>query len=465
MTLHRPGRRIDGEIDPKRLLALHAREFEAWVAGRPKAKALHERAQRSQLHGTPQHWVDQFPPPFPIVVERAEAAVLHDTDGHRYADLGLCGTAALWGHSNPPLVAALRDQAAKGTVTGWQSEDHVWVTEELARRFGLPYWQFTVSATDANRFALRIARVATGRQKILVFNAAYHGSVDQTHAVISGDGVVPTPGVARNGVDVDETTKVVEFNDLDALEAALAPGDVAAVLAEPAMTNGGGIVWPAEGFHAGLRELTRRHGTLLIVDETQSIPAGPSGCTGLFGLEPDLFTVGKCIAGGIPAGVWGMSEEVAAAAARYTRVEGMPVNHGGFGSTLAGGELALRAMRVVLSEIATEESYAEMARLASRYEQSVAETIERHGLPWHVGRLGGRASYAFIPEPPVNAGQLGNHTLGPRLREAIWLHLANRGVAIGCYGGTAIFSPMTAEADVDLHNDLFAELIGELTGA
>ncbi|WP_028921669.1 transaminase [Pseudonocardia acaciae] len=443
-------------VDPGRVAALLERERAAWVEARPKARALHERARRSQVHGTPHPWVAQFPPPVPLVVERAAGARLHDTDGHEYADFGLAATSALWGHTHPAVVAALRDQLDRGTVTMWPHEDQVWVTEALGQRFGLPFWQFTVSATDANRFALLVAKACTGRRRILVFNRAYHGAVDEAHAVLTPDGVARTPGVDPHGADISETTRVVEFNDLGALERELAHGDVAAVLAEPVLTNGGAVIWPEPGFHRGLRELTRRCGTLLVIDETQTIPAGPGGCTREFGLRPDIITMGKWLAGGIPAGAYGMTDEVAAGAARYTEV-----GDGGLGSTLVGGVLAVRAMRAVLEHVMTEQAYAVMDGLAQRYEKAVGAVIDEHELPWHVARLGGRVSYAFLPRPPRNAGQM-YPQVGSELRRALWLYLANRGIVLNGMSGAALFSPLTAEADVDLHNRLFAEVIDEL---
>ncbi|ALG10626.1 aminotransferase class III-fold pyridoxal phosphate-dependent enzyme [Kibdelosporangium phytohabitans] len=421
-------------IDGARLDAMLARERAAWSAARPKAAALRERARRSQLHGTPQHWIHQFPPPVPLVIDRAVGARLYDTDGHEYADFGLAGTAALWGHNHPAVVSAVREQIDRGSVTLWSSEDHVVVTEELQRRFGLPFWQFAVSATDANRFALTLARAVTGRQKTVVFNHAYHGSVDESLTGSVG----------------------VEFNDIDALDRALASGDVAAVLAEPVMTNGGAVIHPRPGFHAALRDLTRRTGTLLILDETQTIPAGPGGCTRDLGLEPDIITMGKCIAGGVPAGVYGMSDAVAAAAMRYTEA-----GDGGLGSTMASGPLAVRAMRAVLSEVMTDATYAHMNRLATRYANDVTTVIAKYGLPWHVGRLGGRVSYAFMPQPPHSASQL-YPRVGASVREALWLYLANRGIVLNGMSGAALMSPMTAEPDVDRHGSLFAEAISEL---
>lgn len=443
-------------LDPQRVAAVLDRERTAWLDARPKTRAWHARSGRSQLHGDPHPWVHGFPPPVPLVVERAEEARLYDIDGHGYADFGLGATAALWGHTHPALVAALRDQVGRGLVTTWPHDDHLWVAEELARRFGLPFWQFTVSATDANRFALRIARAVTGRRRILVFNRAYHGAVDETNAALGPDGVESTTGLVADGVDVRESTHVVEFNDIDAVERVLAGGDVAAVVAEPAMTNGGAVVWPEPGFHDALRAATRRAGTLLVLDETQTIPAGPGGCTRLFGLQPDVFTIGKCIAGGVPAGAYGMTEQVAAAAEKFTEH-----GDGGLGSTLAGGALAVRAMRCVLAEVMTDEAYQRMHQLAERYAHGVQMVVDEHGLPWHVARLGARVSYAFTPHPPRNAGQL-YPRVGGKLREALWLYLANRGVVVNGMSGAALCSPLTTEADVDTHGRLFAEVVGEL---
>lgn len=446
-------------VDERRVSALLERERAAWTRQRPRAVAAHQRALRSQPHGTPQQWVAGFPSPVPLLVERAVGAHLHDTDGHSYADFGLAATAALWGHTHPAVLAALRDQLERGLITIWPNEDQIWVTEELARRFGLPYWQFTVSATDANRAALILARLVTGRRRVLVFDRAYHGSVDHTFAVLRDGVVTPTPGVSATGVDVTHSTKVVAFNDLPALERALAPGDVAAVIAEPVMTNGGAIIRPEPGFHQGMRELTQRAGTLLVIDETQTIPAGPGGCTAEFGLRPDLITMGKWVAGGLPAGLYGMTEAVARAVERQTRD-----GDAGIGSTLAGGALAVRAMRAVLAEVMTAQTYARMFTLAERYERAVGAVIAAHQLPWHVARLGGRVSYAFTPTPPRCAGEL-YPRVGGAVREAIWLYLANRLVVTNAMSGAVLFSPLTSEADVERLGVLTAEAIGALVPA
>lgn len=450
---------VPAGLDERRVTAMLERERAAWIRERPRAVAAHRRARRSQLHGTPQQWVAGFPPPVPLLVERADGAYLHDTDGHRYADFGLAATAALWGHTHPAVTAALHEQVDRGLVTIWPNEDQIWVTEELGRRFGLPVWQFTVSATDANRAALILARLVTGRPRVLVFNRAYHGSVDHTFAVLRDGVVTPTPGMSATGVDVTRTTEVVEFNDLAAVRRALAAGDIAAVLTEPVMTNGGAIIRPEPGFHQGLRELTERAGTLLVVDETQTIPAGPGGCTAELGLRPDLITMGKCVAGGLPAGLYGMTEAVARLAATHTRD-----GDAGIGSTLAGGALAVRAMRAVLAEVMTAPTYARMFTLAERYERAVGAVIAEHRLPWHVARLGARVSYAFTAKPPRAAGEL-YPRVGAAARQAIWLYLANRLVVTNGMSGAALFSPLTSDADVTRCCALTAEAIAALVPA
>jgi glutamate-1-semialdehyde 2,1-aminomutase len=316
-------------IDPDRLAAMLDGERAAWTARHPKAAVFHVRAGKSQLHGVPTPRVRNFPPNPPVVLQRAQGGRLWDIDGHAYADFHLSGSAALFGHSHPKIVAAIKEQADRGLVSDWPCEDQVAVTESMRRHFGLPIWQFSLSAADANRFALRLARIATGRQRILVFNKTYHGSLNETHAVLTPEGVGVTNGVSRNAFDVAQSTRVVQFNDLEGAEKALAEDDVAAVLVEPAITTKGRIVMPEPGFHAGLRKLTRDAGTLLIVDETQTMVAGPGGFTREFGLEPDMMTLGKWAAGGLPVGMYGMTEKVAAAVSDY--------RGGAMGSTLAAG--------------------------------------------------------------------------------------------------------------------------------
>jgi glutamate-1-semialdehyde 2,1-aminomutase len=338
------------------------------------------------------------------------------------------------------------------------SEDALWVGEELARRFGLPRWQFALTATDANRFAIRLARELTGRPKILVFNWCYHGTVDETFASLERDAVVSREANVGPPVALAETTRVVEWNDVAALERELAHGDVACVLAEPALTNIG-IVHPEPGFHDALREATRKTGTLLIIDETHTLCAGPGGYTAAHGLEPDMLTVGKAIAAGIPAAAYGFSEDVA------ERLEAMlprdeRADVGGIGGTVAANVLSLAAMRATLGEVLTDAAFEHMIELGKRFEAGVADAIERHGLPWHVTRLGCRVEYLFRPERPRTGSEAAAGGDADRL---IHLYALNRGILLTPFHNMALMSPATTEADVDLHSAVFDEAAKELS--
>ncbi len=398
----------------------------------------------------------------PLFFERAEGARITDVDGNELVDLCLGDTGAMAGHAPQATTDAVAARVASGTTTMLPSEDSIACGEELSRRFGLDRWQLTLSATDANRFAIRIARGLTGRSKILVFNYCYHGTVDEIYATIGAGGEV----VAREGnvgppVDPAETTRVVEFNDVEALKRELAHGDVACVLAEPALTNIG-IVLPDPGFHAALREATRETETLLIIDETHTLSAGPAGCTGAWGLEPDMLTIGKAIAGGVPAGAFGMD---AATAARVIDDPTADIEDtGGVGGTLAGNALTAAAMRATLENVLTEEAFEHMLALGERLRLGVAEGIEAAGLPWHVVGLGARAEYRFSPEPPRNGGEAA--AIGDAgIEEFMHLYALNRGVLITPFHSMALCSPATSEADVDRHTEVFSESAALLAGA
>jgi glutamate-1-semialdehyde 2,1-aminomutase len=340
------------------------------------------------------------------------------------------------------------------------SEDALWVGEELTRRFGLSRWQFALTATDANRFAIRLARLVTGRPKVLVFNWCYHGTVDETFATLSGGAVVAREGNLGPPVPLDETTRVVEWNDVDALERELAHGDVACVLAEPALTNIG-IVLPEPGFHDALRELTRAHGSLLAIDETHTLCAGPGGYTAAHGLEPDVLTVGKAIGSGIPSAAYGFTEEVAARIEAAIGTDDSDV--GGVGGTLAANVLSLAAMRATLSQVLTEAAFARMVALGERFEAGVAGVIAERGLPWHVTRLGCRAEYLFRAERP-RTGSEAAAGVDHLLDRLIHLYALNRGVLLTPFHNMALMSPATTEADVDRHSEVFAAAVDELRG-
>jgi glutamate-1-semialdehyde 2,1-aminomutase len=435
------------------------RELERFEREHPRSRELADRARRTLLSGVPMPWMVRWPGGFPVFAAEAEGARFRDVDGHEYVDFCLGDTAAMTGHSPAPTVRAVTEQAARGITLMLPSEDALWVGTELTRRFGLARWQFALTATDANRFAIRLARALTGRPKILVFNWCYHGSVDETFATLAGASVVAREGNAGPPVALAETTRVVEWNDAGALERELGHRDVACVLTEPALTNIG-IVLPEPGFHDAVREATRATGTLLIVDETHTICTGPGGYTTAHGLEPDLLTIGKPIAGGIPAAAYGFSAEVA------DRLEAMlPADEradvNGIGGTVAANVLSLAATRATLAEVLTDEAFERMIALGERFEVGVADAIERHGLPWHVTRLGCRVEYLFRPERPRNGSEAAAGG-DPLLDRLIHLYALNRGILLTPFHNMALMSPATTEDDVDTHTAVFDEAAGEL---
>ena len=356
-------------------------------------------------------------------------------------------------------MAAVERQMRRGLTHMLPTEDAAWVGEELTRRFGVGSWQFALSATDANRWVLRLARHITGRSKIVVHDHCYHGSVDEAIAMLGEDGsVVPVRGSVGPQVDVAETTRVVEFNDIAGLAAALADRDVAAVLFEPALTNVG-IVLPEPGYLDAVREITRRTGTLLIIDETHTICAGPGGATGAWGLEPDVLVIGKTIGGGIPSAAYGFSPEVAERIAGSIAVDESDV--GGIGGTLAGYALSLAATRATLDEVLTAEAFGRMIPLAERWEAGVNAVIRAAGVPWHVTRLGARAEYHFMPDPPrTGAEQWANSD--PELERFLHLWAMNRRVLMTPFHNMALMSPATTAADVDRHTAAFTEAVEAL---
>jgi glutamate-1-semialdehyde 2,1-aminomutase len=448
-------------IDRGRLKNLLAAEQERFDTAHPRSRALFERAKKSLLGGVPMNWMVRWAWTFPIFVREAAGAHFTDVDGHRYLDLCLGDTGAMTGHAPAASVEAIAAQARRGITFMLPTEDAVWVGEELARRFGLPYWQTTLTATDANRFVIRLARHVTKRPKILVFNWCYHGTVDETFATVRGGAVVARDGNLGPPVDPAVTTRVIEFNDVSALEAALSHGDVACVLAEPVMTNIG-IVHPEPGFHDALRKATRRAGTLLVIDETHTICAGPGGYTRAHGLEPDILTIGKPLAGGVPAAVYGLSAEVAERIRAATTVEG--ADTGGIGGTLAGNALSLAAMRATLEKVLTKEAYARTIPLAERFVAGVEAVIAEHRLPWHVTRLGCRAEYWFRASPPKNGAEAAA-AIDPDLDRYMHLAALNRGILMTPFHNMALVAPDTTEADIDLHTRVFRESVAAILGS
>ena len=445
-------------VDRDRLARLLAAELDRFALAHPRSGKLHERAKASLLDGVPMNWMNEWASPFPLFVERASGAGFRCVDGHDYVDFCLGDTGAMAGHGPAATIAAVERQMRRGITHMLPTEDAIAAGEELTRRFGLPLWQFTMTATDANRFSIRLARAITGRSKILVHDECYHGSVDETLATLDADGqVVATDLNIGPPVDPALTTRVVPFNDVAALEAALAHGDVAAVLVEPALTNVG-IVLPEPGYHAALRELTRAAGTVLIIDETHTICAGPGGMTARDGLEPDMLVIGKTIGGGIPAGTYGMSHAIAD---RVRAVLPPRADIGGIGGTLAGYALSLAAIRATLGEVLTDEAFARMIPLAERWEAGVNEVIRSHGVPWHVTRLGARAEYHFSATRPRDGAEKVASD-DPLLNRYLHLALMNRGVLMTPFHNMALMSPATVASDVDRHTEAFDEVVAAL---
>jgi glutamate-1-semialdehyde 2,1-aminomutase len=445
-------------IDREKLKQLQEREAKRFVAEHPKSAALYERAQNSLLGGVPMNWMKKWAGAFPVSVKSAKGAHFTCVDGHDYVDLCLGDTGAMTGHSPDAVVQALTKRAREGITLMLPTEDALYVGEDLKKRFGLPYWQFALTATDANRFSIRIAREITQRQKILVFHYCYHGTVDETFAGVKDGLVGPRRGNIGPPVNPAETTRVVEFNDLNALEDALKHHDVACILAEPAMTNVG-IILPEVGYWKAARELARRYGALLIADETHTICTGPGGCTAEWKLEPDMLVFGKAIGSGIPGATYGCTEEVAQRISARIHLEDCDV--GGIGGTLAGNALSLAAMRATLEHVLTAKNFEKMVALAVRFNNGVSAEIKKHRLPWNVQRLGCRAEYTFCQKAPRNGGE-SSAAADFELERFLHLYALNRGVLLTPFHNMALMCPETTEADIDRHTGIFAEAAREL---
>ncbi len=449
-------------VSESRLRQLLQRERETFAQRNPRSRAAYEAADH--LFGrVPMTWMNKTAGGHPLYLDRAAGAHVWDLDGHEYVDLCLGDTGAMAGHSPAPTVAAVQRRFGElgGATAMLPTEDAAWVGAELARRFGLPLWSFSLTATDANRWAIRLVRAVTGRPKILVNSYCYHGSVDESLIVVGENGEAESrEGNVGAPCDVTLTSRVAEYNDLERLERELAHGDVAAVLMEPALTNIG-IVLPEPGYLEGVRRLTRQYGTLLINDETHTFSAGPGGMTQAYGLEPDVLTIGKALAGGIPCGAYGLSAELAAKIGARDDLD--LVDMGGVGGTLAGNPISTAAMRATLSEVLTDDAFEGMIALATRFTDGVRAIIDEHGLPWSIQQLGARAEYRFASPAPRNGGE--SHAAHqPDLDDYLHLHLANRGILLTPFHAMALMSPATTAADVDRHHEVFAEAVRELVG-
>ena len=436
------------EIERVRFLAKH-----------PKSGEYFEQATTNMPGGVPMSWMAKWPGAYPIFVESAKGARFSDVDGNTYIDFCLGDTGAMTGHSPDATVDAVRSQVGKGITTMLPTADAAIVSAELARRFGLPLWQFTVSATDANRHVIRYARMITGRPKIIVIDRCYHGSVDESFATLDESGNT----VARQGnigapVALDITTRVVEFNDIAGMERALAHGDVAAILMEPAMTNVG-IVLPQDGYLEAVQELAKKYGTILIIDETHTISVGPGGMTAERGLKPDFLTIGKAIAGGIPSGTFGMSAAIADSIKKIVELE--IIDTGGIGGTLAGNALSLASMRATLTQVLTQENFDRMIDLGTLWSDGVDASIKEFNLPWTVNRLGARGEYMFATKAPTTGAEA-NAAGDFELEQYIHLRMLNDGFLITPFHNMALMCPETTAADVDAHTKAFRMMCSDL---
>ena len=449
-------------IDRSRIATLMERERQTFRDRHPRSGELEEQAKPSLLFGVPMNWMIRWPGDWPVFVDHAEGAHFTDVDGNSFVDFCLGDTGGMAGHGPKASVAAIAEQAAKGITLMLPTEDAAWVGTEMTRRFKVPLWQFCLTATDANRFVLRWAREITGRPRVVVHNWNYHGSVDETFAQLDDDGNLrPREGLIGQATPLELTTKVVEINDLEALEAALAPGDVAAVLFEPALTNIG-IVLPDPGYHQGVRDLCTKYGTLLVIDETHTICAGPGGCTKAWDLDHDLVTIGKTLGAGVPSAAFGMTQEVATRIIDHTDWRNSDV--GGTGGTLAGNALSLAAMRATLGEVLTDEAFERMVGLGERFEEGVQGVIDSRELPWHVTRIGCRVEYLFRPDEAKNGAQAAAGQ-DEELDTLIHLYMLNRGILMTPFHNMSLMSPATTAEDVDRHTQVFAEAADELVQA
>lgn len=452
---------MDTGICPDKAAALYAAEAERYRRTHPQSARLAHSARAHWLYGVPLHWMQDWSMPHPLFVHSAQGAHIRDVDGHQYADFCLGDTGAMFGHSPPAVAQALAQQAAQGLTTMLPSAAAAAVGELLSHRFKLPYWQSALSASDANRFLIRWARAITGRSQILVFNGCYHGTVDDVFVDLV-DGVPHSRNSLLGQVyPLTAYTRAIEFNDLAALEAALQDFQVACLLAEPAMTNIG-MVLPESGFWAAAQDLCRRYGTLLIMDETHTLSSGSGGYCQSHGIAADMLVLGKPVAGGLPAAVYGMRAEVAERAMAVKAAA--PPGHSGIGTTLSGNLLSLAAMRATLEEVMTEAAYAHMHALADYVADGLEAVIAESGLPWCVTRLGARCEFQFSPVPPLNGSQAGLR-LNDALSHTLHLYLLNRGVLITPFHNMLLMCPHTEKADADRLLAIWREAILTLQAA
>jgi glutamate-1-semialdehyde 2,1-aminomutase len=409
-------------------------------------------------------WMNKWAGGHPIYFATAKGNRIIDVDGNEFIDFALGDTGAMAGHSPDATVRAVRHRIedAGGITTMLPTDDAEWVAEDLSRRFGMPQWSMSLTATDANRWALRIARLVTGRNKICAFSYCYHGAVDETLVRMGpGGATIEREGNVGPAVPVAQTTRVAEFNDLESVERALRHRDVAVLIAEPALTNIG-IVLPEPGFWKAVRDLCDTYGTLLLIDETHTISAGPGGCTKAWNLRPDIVVIGKSIGGGVPSGAYGLTSEIASRIMSYPEADLVDV--GGVGGTLAGNALSTTAMRATLSEVLTDVTFDHMIELATRFREGVEKVLTDTSIPWTIAQLGARAEYRFLAPAP-RTGTESAAAQDDDIEQYLHLFMANRGVLLTPFHNMALMCPTTTVADVNRHTELFGQALEAIATA
>jgi glutamate-1-semialdehyde 2,1-aminomutase len=447
------------KVSEKSITAMLERENALYVQRNATSAQLSEKSARNWLRGVPMHWMVDWGTPFPLFISEAQGATLTSADGDKYTDFCLGDTGAMFGHSSKAIAETLAREGARGLTTMLPSDDAVDVGALLEDRFGLPVWQITATASDANRAVIRWCRAITGRTKILVFNHCYHGCVDDTFITADHGKVKMVDGLVGEPRDLTAFTKVVEFNDVAALETALKDEDVACVLAEPVMTNIG-MVLPQPGFLKTLRTLTKNTRTLLILDETHTLSSGPGGYARENNIIPDGLVFGKPIAGGIPAAAYGFSADVAQRIRTFLATNGE--GRSGIGTTLSGSRIQLALIKTVLTTFFTQEAFAPLIVLARRLERGVADVIIKYNLDWHVTRVGARVEFMCCKAPPRN-GYEASQVIHQPVDVAVHHYLLNRGVVITPFHNMMLVCPATTEQDVEKLLNTLDACVSELT--
>jgi glutamate-1-semialdehyde aminotransferase len=397
----------------------------------------------------------QHPPLFAV---DGAGAYFEDADGHRYLDMNQADLSTTLGFAPAPVAQAVAARVQKGSAFLLPTEDGIVTAELLAERVGIPFWQFTGAASGANAEVIRLARLATGRERILMFDGKYHGHIDDV--LVGGSDEGPQAEALGLPADVASRADTVPFNDLDALKAALSSGDVACVLAEPMLTNCN-VVFPDDGFWRAAEEAIRAAGTLLVIDEAHTHSFAYGGLTRAWDLEPDLVVIGKGLGSGIAFGAYGMRESLARLMEKHLESDPGVMGLATGGTTFANA-LALAAARAALEQCLTPAAYARTDALGTQLGEGLEAVFERRSLPWRAPHIGGRAGWVLFPELPRNAAE--SH----RSMDALFVNtrrvfMANRGIweAIDSAGPACSFAH--TEAEVNRYLEVAGEFVEAVT--